>query len=89
MALIIKPNCFQIGEGKPPSNPAFVGAWVRGYQGKFNQRSRQARKRGVDMERVMSGKVASVVDIDKDGGKCHPKRYGSESKVLFVLHGGA
>lgn len=26
----------------------------------------QARKRGVDMERVMSGKVESVLDVDKD-----------------------
>lgn len=26
----------------------------------------EARKRGVDMERIMSGKVASIVDIDKD-----------------------
>jgi hypothetical protein len=28
----------------------------------------KARKRGVDMERIISGKVASIVDIDKDRG---------------------
>lgn len=64
----------QTREG-PPSSPAFFGGSEasHGESRRVNQegfhfnQSRQARKRGVDMERVMSGKVASVVDIDKDG----------------------